>query len=66
MFASSDELRHDPWVPWLVIGLVTFATALIAYQTIRPRQRRRKDYDAGAVSEHWLAEQSRQADDQNR
>ena len=41
----------------LVIGLISFVGVLIAYLAIRPMQRRRKDYDAGAVSEYWLQQQ---------
>jgi hypothetical protein len=41
----------------LVVGLITFVGALIAYRSIRPIQRPRKDYDAGAVSEYWLQQQ---------
>jgi len=44
-------------VTLLVVGLISFAGAWIAYRTIRPMQRRRKDYDAGAVSEYWLQQQ---------
>jgi hypothetical protein len=41
----------------LVVGLISFVGALIAYRVVRPMQRRRKDYDAGAVSEYWLQQQ---------
>jgi len=40
-----------------VVGLISLVGALIAYLAIRPRRRRRKDYDAGAVSEYWLQQQ---------
>ena len=46
----------DP-VGLLVLGLITVAGALIAYRQIRPMQRHKKDYDAGAVSEQWLQQQ---------
>lgn len=47
----------------LVIGLITVAGAFLAYRTIRPLRRHRKDYDAGAVSEYWLQQQRGNSDD---
>lgn len=50
-------MPHDRLVSILVLGLITVAGALFAYRRIRPMQRKSKDYDAGAVSEHWLQQQ---------
>ncbi len=50
-------------MPLLVIGLITVFGALLAYRTIRPLRRHRKDYDAGSVSEYWLHQQRGNSDD---
>jgi hypothetical protein len=44
-------------MPLLVLGLLTALGALFAYRRVRPMTRRRKDFDAGAVSEAWLQQQ---------
>lgn len=50
-------MPHHRGVSLLILGLITVASALFAYRTLRPMQRRRKDYDAGTVSEQWLQQQ---------
>ena len=47
---------------FLVVGLVGIAGALIVYRTIRPMVRRRRKFDAGAVSEYWLQQQRGESD----
>ena len=43
-----------------IVGLVS---AVFAYRKLRPLTRGGRDYDAGTVSEYWLGQQRRQADD---
>lgn len=39
----------------MVAGLVAVVAGLLAYRTLAPRARRRRPYDAGSVSNDWLA-----------
>ena len=39
---------------WIALGAVGIWGALFIYQTVRPMLRRRRKYDAGAVSEYWI------------
>ena len=44
-------------MPAIILGLFGLAGLLFAVGTIRPMTRRRKKYDAGAVSDYWLQTQ---------
>ena len=39
---------------WIALGIVAIGGALFTYQMIRPMLRRRRKFDAGAVSEYWI------------
>ena len=40
---------------WIALGAVGIG-GLFVYQMIRPMLRRRREYDAGSVSEYWIAQ----------
>jgi hypothetical protein len=39
---------------WIALGAAAIAGAMFVYRTLRPMTRRRRKYDAGAVSEYWI------------
>lgn len=39
---------------WIALGAAGIGGALLVYQVVRPMLRRRRKYDAGAVSEYWI------------
>jgi hypothetical protein len=51
---------------WLALGAVGIGGALLIYRTVRPMTRRRRKYDAGAVSEHWVEQQRGRSHDASR
>ena len=51
---------------WIALGAVGVGGALFIYQTIRPMLRRRRKYDAGAVSEYWVEQQRGRSNDAMR
>lgn len=51
---------------WIVFGAVGLGGALFVYTTIRPMLRRRRKYDAGAVSEYWVQQQRGRSNDATR
>ena len=59
-------IRENPFMLWLVLGAVGIGGALFVYTTIRPMLRRRRKYDAGAVSEYWVQQQRGRSNDATR
>jgi hypothetical protein len=51
---------------WIVLGAVGIAGALFIYQTVRPMLRRRREYDAGSVSEYWIQQHRGRSQDAMR
>jgi hypothetical protein len=51
---------------WIVLGAVGVGGALFVYTMIRPMLRRRRKYDAGAVSEYWIQQQRGRSQDGSR
>lgn len=51
---------------WIALGAVGIAGGLLIYQTIRPMLRRRRKYDAGAVSEYWIQQERGRSQDASR
>jgi hypothetical protein len=39
---------------WIALGAIGIAGAMFVYRTVRPMTRRRRKFDAGAVSEDWI------------
>ena len=39
---------------WIALSAAGIGGAFIVYQVVRPMLRRRRKYDAGAVSEYWI------------
>jgi hypothetical protein len=39
---------------WIALGAIGIGAALFVYTIVRPMTRRRRKYDAGAVSEYWI------------
>jgi hypothetical protein len=39
---------------WIALAAAVIGGAFFIYQAIRPMMRRRRKYDAGAVSEYWI------------
>jgi hypothetical protein len=52
-----------PFMPFLLGAVAALVGIVLAYRTIRPWTRRRRQYDAGAVSDYWLQQQRGQSDD---
>jgi hypothetical protein len=48
---------------WIALGAVGIGGALLIYRTLRPMTRRRRKYDAGAVSEYWVEQQRGRSED---
>jgi hypothetical protein len=59
-------IREDLVMLWLALGVIGVVGALLIYQTIRPMLRRRRKYDAGAVSEYWIQQQRGRSQDAMR
>jgi len=51
------------FMPFLLGAVAALVGIVLAYRTIRPWTRRRRRYDAGAVSDYWLQQQRGQSDD---
>ena len=39
---------------WIALGAIGLGGVFFVYQSVRPMMRRRRKYDAGAVSEYWI------------
>ena len=50
----------------IVLGAVGLWGALLIYRTVRPMTRRRRKYDAGAVSEYWIEQHRGRSQDATR
>ena len=51
---------------WIALGAVGIGGAFLIYQTVRPMLRRRRKYDAGAVSEYWIEQHRGRSQDATR
>jgi hypothetical protein len=51
---------------WIALGAVGIGGAFFVYQAVRPMLRRRRKYDAGAVSEYWIEQQRGRSQDASR
>ncbi len=51
---------------WMVLAAIGLGGALIIYKLIRPVFRRRRKYDAGAVSEYWIQQHRGRSEDASR
>jgi hypothetical protein len=61
--APGVAIREDRnMLLWIALGAIGLAGVFIVYQTIRPMMRRRRKYDAGAVSEYWIQQHVRSQD----
>ncbi len=47
---------------WMALGAIGLAGVFFVYQIMRPMMRRRRKYDAGAVSEYWIHQHVRSQD----
>jgi len=59
-------MRENRYMLWIALGAVGIGGALFIYQTIRPMMRRRRKYDAGAVSEDWVQQNRGRSQDASR
>ncbi len=65
------KLRRNPrsakiaGMLWIALGAVGIG-AFFIYQTVRPMLRRRRKYDAGAVSEYWIEQHRGRSQDATR
>lgn len=50
----------------IALGAIGLAGALFAYRIVRPMIRRRRKYDAGAVSEYWIEQYRVRSQDATR
>jgi hypothetical protein len=53
--ARQRPIRENRCMLWIALGAVGIG-GLFVYQMIRPMLRRRREYDAGSVSEYWIAQ----------
>jgi hypothetical protein len=51
---------------WIVLSAAGIGGAFFVYQVVRPMLRRRRKYDAGAVSEYWIEQQRGRSQDATR
>ena len=51
---------------WFALGVLGIGGAMLVYRTVRPMRRRRKKYDAGAVSQDWIEQQRGRSQDATR
>jgi hypothetical protein len=51
---------------WFALSAVGIGGALFIYRTVRPMMRRRRKYDAGAVSQDWIQQQRGRSHDASR
>ena len=51
---------------WLALGVLGIGGAMLVYRTVRPMRRRRKKYDAGAVSQDWIEQERGRSQDATR
>ncbi len=47
-------IREDRRMLWIALGAIGLGGVFFVYQSVRPMMRRRRKYDAGAVSEYWI------------
>jgi hypothetical protein len=48
-------MPEDLGMLWMALGAISIGGVFFIYQSVRPMMRRRRKYDAGAVSEYWIA-----------
>ena len=63
---TQHAIRKDLGMLWIALGAIGIGGALFIYQRVRPMMRRRRKYDAGAVSEHWIQQQRGHSQDATR
>ena len=51
---------------WIALAAAGIGGALLIYKAVRPMTRRRRKYDAGAVSEYWVEQQRGRSQDASR
>ena len=51
---------------WLALSVLGIGGAIFVYRTVRPMTRRRRKYDAGAVSQDWIEQQRGRSQDATR
>ena len=51
---------------WILLAAAGLWGALLIYRTVRPMMRRRRKYDAGAVSAYWIEQHRGRSQDATR
>ena len=51
---------------WIALAVAALGGTFLVYQMVRPMMRRRRNYDAGAVSEYWIQQQRGRSQDATR
>jgi len=59
-------IREDRRMLWIALGVIGLFGVFFVYQSVRPMMRRRRKYDAGAVSEYWIAQHRGRSQDAMR
>jgi hypothetical protein len=59
-------IREDHSMFWIALGAAGLGGAFLVYQAVRPMLRRRRKYDAGAVSEYWIEQHRVRSQDASR
>jgi hypothetical protein len=64
--AQPRAIREDPCMLLIALSAIGLGGVFFVYQSVRPMMRRRRKYDAGAVSEYWIAQQRGNSQDATR
>ena len=51
---------------WITLSAIGIAGIIFVYKTVRPMTRKRRKFDAGAVSEDWIEENRGRSQDASR
>ena len=51
---------------WITLGAIGIAGVMFVYRIVRPMMRRRRKFEAGAVSEDWIEQHRGRSQDTSR
>jgi hypothetical protein len=64
--ARTRAIPEDGCMLFMALSAIGLGGAFFVYQSVRPMMRRRRQYDAGAVSEYWIQQQRGHSQDAMR
>jgi hypothetical protein len=59
-------ILEDRGMLWMAFAAIGIGGVFFVYQSVRPMMRRRRKYDAGAVSEYWVQQHRGRSQDATR